>query len=98
MNPELKAKELVGKYKPYMYCYAGSGMLANSYDESVANDYAKKSALIAVDEMISKLEKLHTPEYATFIEWDQLRDEVVTMNGYEMIGYYQQVKRDIEKL
>lgn len=52
MTPKEKAKELIGKFMPHVYCYMGSGMLSNDYDEKVAMDNAKKSALIAVDEIL----------------------------------------------
>jgi len=51
-SPELKAKELVDKFRPYMYCYMGSGMLSNDYDENVETDNAKYCALLCVDEII----------------------------------------------
>lgn len=81
MTPELKAKELVGKYKPYMYCYAGSGMLENSYDESVANDYAKKSTLIAVDEIIEENKNLAQNYVDDFrlLYWQQVKQAIEKM-------------------
>jgi hypothetical protein len=35
------------KFLPKMYCYFGSGMLTNSYDEKVAEDNAKECEQIA---------------------------------------------------
>ena len=52
MNPKEKAKELIGKFLPNVYCYLGSGMLTNEYSEEVALSNAKKQALICVDEII----------------------------------------------
>jgi len=39
-----KAKELIEKHKPFIYCYMGSGMLTNTYDEVAATMMAKKCA------------------------------------------------------
>ena len=55
MEAKEKAKELVDKFMPYMYCYMGSGMLSNDYDINVALSYAKKCAIIAIDECITAL-------------------------------------------
>jgi len=52
MTAKEKANELIEKMKPYMYCYMGSGMLTNTYDEDVANNFAKRCALITVEEVI----------------------------------------------
>ena len=62
-----KAKELVDKFMPYMYCYMGSGMLSNDYDINVALSYAKKGAIIAVTEMLE-----NTPMYTGNLnpKWD----------------------------
>lgn len=53
MNTEKeKALELIEKFRPQCYCFLGSGMLTNTYDESVSTMNAKQCAIIAVDEMI----------------------------------------------
>ena len=33
MTPKEKCDELIEKFIPNMYCYMGSGMLSNDYDE-----------------------------------------------------------------
>ena len=38
---------LIEKFLPRMYCFFGSGMLTNSYDEKVAEDNAKECEKIA---------------------------------------------------
>ena len=38
---------LIEKFLPKMYCYMGSGMLTDSYDEKVAEDNAKECEQIA---------------------------------------------------
>ena len=49
MSPKEKAKELVEKFIPNVYCYLGSGMLTNEYSEEVALVNAKKQALTCID-------------------------------------------------
>lgn len=48
MNPKEKAKELIEKLLPNVYCYLGSGMLTNEYSEEVA--------LICVEEIIHNIQ------------------------------------------
>jgi hypothetical protein len=55
MTPEAKAKELIDKFLPSMFCYLGSGMLTNTYDDGVAMGNAKECALIAVNEIIDNI-------------------------------------------
>lgn len=55
MTPKEKAKELVNKYKPFVYGFIGSSMLTNTEDQSVIKMNAKQCALIAVDEIINYL-------------------------------------------
>lgn len=57
MEAKEKAQELIEKYKPYVYCYAGSGMLTNDYNEEVATMCAKQCALVAVEEVISEIKE-----------------------------------------
>jgi hypothetical protein len=38
---------LIEKFLPRMYCFMGSGMLTNSYDQKVAEDNAKECEKIA---------------------------------------------------
>lgn len=57
---------------------------------------AKRCALIAVEEIIKELGQLRKPEYTTFVL--KYGEEAETMDGYEKIDYYQQVKQEIEKL
>ena len=53
MNPKDKAKELMSNFRPYMYCYIGSGMLTNDYNEKVVLDYAKHCSLICVEQILN---------------------------------------------
>jgi hypothetical protein len=72
MTAKEKAKELVEKYMPLVYCYLGSGMLANEYDESVAKYNAKQCALIAVEEILKGDHLIRTP--LSF--WQQVKEEI----------------------
>jgi hypothetical protein len=48
-----KAKELVNKFEPFVYCYSGSGMLTNTIDKEISLNFAKECALISVDEILN---------------------------------------------
>lgn len=47
-NPKEYAEKLIKFFLPKMYCYLGSGMLTNTYDEEVALGFAKECALFHV--------------------------------------------------
>lgn len=75
MTPKEKAKELVEKYKPFVYCYLGSGMLMNWEDKDVILSNSKICALIAVDEMIDYLiSNKITGTLMTF--WQEVKQEI----------------------
>ena len=46
MQPKQKAQDLINKFKPHVYCYMGSGVLTNDYNETVALNEAKNCALM----------------------------------------------------
>lgn len=71
MNPKDKAKELMSNFRPYMYCYIGSGMLTNDYNEKVVLDYAKHCSLICVEEIIKSKPIDNSLEY-----WNELLEEL----------------------
>ena len=53
MTPQQKkADELVWKFKPMCCCFLGSGMLSNTYDESVHTENAIQCAIICVEEIL----------------------------------------------
>lgn len=52
LTPKEEAIQLVEKFMPLVYCYLGSGMLSNDYDEKVAKSNAKECAIICVDKII----------------------------------------------
>ncbi|RYC70719.1 hypothetical protein [Spirosoma sordidisoli] len=49
MTPKEKAIELTLGILPYAYCYMGSGMLTNDYDQRVALDSARMAASNVLD-------------------------------------------------
>ena len=53
LSPKEKSEELIKQFKPYMYCFMGSGMLTNSIDESVERSNAIQCALICVEEILA---------------------------------------------
>ena len=87
MNPKEKAKELIEKLLPNVYCYLGSGMLINEYSEEVALSNAKKQALICVDEIIYNI-KHDVNKY----EWT-----LEKRGGSDFTLYWQEVKQEIER-
>lgn len=49
LKPEFKTtEELINFFLPKMYCYFGSGMLTNTYDNDVALQHAKECALFHI--------------------------------------------------
>ena len=80
MNPKEKAKELIEKLLPNVYCYLGSGMLTNEYSEEVALSNAKKQALICVDEMLKEHENLLliyiSESKKRVIFWQEVKQEI----------------------
>lgn len=54
------AIELINRLKPNVYCYLGSGMLTNTYDEGVALSNAKKQALICIQAQIDLLNDMYS--------------------------------------
>jgi hypothetical protein len=84
MTPKEKAIELIDKYKPFVYCYMGSGMLSNTYDEDVILNMSKQCALIAVDEIVKECYNWNGSDN---VQWETKR-----------FDYWNEVKQEIEKL
>lgn len=76
MSPKEKAKELVEKFIPNVYCYLGSGMLTNKYSEEVALINAKKQALICVNEIIRQNPNLPNEYSCTKSYWQEVKQEI----------------------
>ncbi len=100
MDAKEKAKELFDKFydkTPNEAWFNEPVGIAQTYN---ARLLAKQSALICVDEMLDQLRKLRKPEYTTFIEWEQLKEKEVadTMDGYELIAWWEEVKQELQNL
>lgn len=81
MNPKEKVQELINLYKPHMYCYLGSGMLTNDYDESVVIHNAKKCVSYYIDGMIEQWNTYHTINPTELAElqlkyWSEVKKEI----------------------
>lgn len=90
MEPLEKAKQLIEKFKPSMYCYMGSGMLTNSYDEGVATSNAINCALMLIDEVIAtdmlidEDTYVNTAIYLYF--WIDVKKELITLKNQQTNG------------
>lgn len=82
MTPQEKAEELVNKFRPMMYCYVGSEMLTNTFNEQEQIRNAKQCALICVEPMIYFIESHNNEWYG----WA------------EDLEFWQEVQHEIEKL
>lgn len=82
MSPKEKAKELIDKFLPNVYCYLGSGMLTNEYDEGVALNNAKRCTLICAEEILKEHENLST----IYISESEKRE-----------SYWEEVKKEVER-
>jgi hypothetical protein len=84
MTPKEKASELVDKFKPMMYCFVGSEMLTNSFNEQEQLRNAKECAIIVVKEIDRIIVKSTTKE-----------DPYANLFAEE---YWQEVIKEINKL
>lgn len=65
------------KFLPKMYCFFGSGMLTNSYDEKVAESNAKECEKIADDYAVE------------FAEWSRQKTAQVKGNMYKLFSDFE---------
>ena len=91
MTPKEKALKLVDKFKPFVYCYSGSGMLSNDYDKNIVLRMAKQCALIAADESIN----IFIEVYKKLVAFELIKGEVEDSATHI---YWTEVKQEIEKL
>ncbi len=73
-----------------MYCYSGSGMLSNDYDQGVAMANAKKCALLFVSEILIAMTDLQ--------ENIETQEEADVFKPDERILYWQEVRDEINKI
>jgi hypothetical protein len=76
MDAKLKAKELVEKFMQLVYCYSGSGMLTNSYDDDIAKQNAKACAIICVDEIMKSYEETNSHHGSVYEYWQSVKTEI----------------------
>ncbi len=91
MTAKDKAKELVDNFNPWVY----------SITDEIELDYAKKCAVICVDEILKMFEGLHKPEYCSFDIYEPKKYHMeveAEFNGYTMSEYWEQVKIEINEL
>lgn len=88
MQPTEKAQELIEKMKPFVYCFMGSGMLTNDYDERVAVSMAKKCAAITVDEITEAIKTT-----TGHCELRRLDEQEVDSD----LKYWERVKVEVER-
>ena len=55
MTPEQEAERIIEMFRPYMYCFLGSGMLTNTPSDKVKNMNAKECAILHVQGIIDVL-------------------------------------------
>ena len=67
----MKLKE---KFLDYIYCFMGSGMLTNTYDEKIAEWNAKSCEVVADEHAIE------------FVEWFADNTLRVDLDGYKTFG------------
>lgn len=85
MTAKEKAAELVAKF---------GNMLASEHNfRAIAA--SKKCAIITVDEIIMQIDNMNDPEYVYFFP---LKDSEEGLDGYEMIEFYKEVKKEIQNL
>lgn len=91
-SPKEYAEELIKFFLPKMYCYFGSGMLSNHYDEKVALDNAKECALKSIREIIKSIEALEN----TIDKLDNVNLSIFSAISYQ-IEYWEDVEKEIKK-
>lgn len=91
MDAKQKAIELRDKF----YFHAISGNPIDESAEEQLNLNAKACAIILVNEVIEKLDRLHKPEYVTFFPGNDLEEN---SDGYELQDFWNQVEVEILKL
>lgn len=79
MTPKEKAEELIEKFKDKVNPYIGSGMLSNTYDDSVILWQSKKCASIVVDEILNSYQPYTLSlilEMEQYEYWSSVRQEI----------------------
>ncbi len=69
MTAEQKAKELIKKFNPHVYCYSGSSMLTNDPSDSVILMMSKRCAVLAVEHTVERLKAMYLKNYANTVDF-----------------------------
>lgn len=92
--------ELIEKFKPLMYCYAGSEMLSNTYNDNVALENAKlclnitkqyadikakEKAIVFAEWVELNAEKLLNSEWRM---WDELEEKWIKITTEELYNLF----------
>ena len=72
-TPKDKALELMLEFKPKVYCFMGSGMLSNDYDDEIAILHAKECANICVVEILKAVTTIADKKYDY---WTDVKREI----------------------
>jgi hypothetical protein len=60
MPPKERVQQIIEMFLPHMYCYLGSGMLTNTYDEDIALYNAKACTSYYIAGMVEQWDNYHT--------------------------------------
>lgn len=72
-----KTIQLITRFKPYMYCFRGSGMLSNDYDEDTADLNAVECSLMNVEEIL----RSHYTNTKSWKFYSEVKSELLNMKG-----------------
>lgn len=70
-----KSLELIEFFKPLVYCYIGSGMLSDDYDEKIVLENAKKCAIKCVSEILLEWSN-ETGRLGKHKYWEEVLNEI----------------------
>jgi hypothetical protein len=84
--------ELKEKFLDFVYCFMGSGMLTNTYDERIAEWNAKKCEIIADDFAIDFLEWCGKNEFTMFGDGNWRTGLGLWFNTKELLEIYKKEK------
>lgn len=68
-----KIEELVLSFTPKVYCFFGSGVLTNTYDENVALQNARECALIAVEHILNNGRLCDNMHHNDFYDYKEMK-------------------------
>lgn len=84
MTAKEKVEKLIEQYTPHMYCYMGSGMLTNTYDEDIVSRNAKECVGYYISDMIEQWSNYHIINPTELVE--------------KQLKYWLNVKKELNNL